>query len=95
MVDGARFNSLAIERSEAPVLKPLDISSRSVILSVRLERLRSGGRMAPVRDSKGYIEDESRSNRRPIELMLSPRSHRSHMSAFCLSVKYIRDRLAI
>ena len=45
--------------------------------------------MPPVRDSKGYIEDESRSNRRPIELMLSPRSHLVHIIGNNLHYPYV------
>jgi len=51
--------------------------------------------MPPVRESSGYIEEEFLSNNRPMELILSPRCQRSQISAFCVSVKYIRDRLLI
>jgi len=83
IVDGARPSSAAIARSERPATRPRETSSRSARLSARFERLRSGGRMPPDGDSTEKIDDDSRSNRRPIELIDSPRRHRSQISARC------------
>jgi len=62
-------------------LAPRDISSRSPRLSVRDARLRSAGRMPPVGDSTENTAEDSRSNRRPIELIDSPAFQRSQTSA--------------
>lgn len=46
--------------------------------------------MPPVCDNDGQIDEEPRSNPRPIELADSLRRQRPHISAFCVSLKYIR-----
>jgi len=95
IVDGARLSRLAIERRDAPMLSPREVSSRFDKVSAWRDCLRAGGRIPPARDKSGWIEEESLSNNRPMELMLSPRCYLSQISAFSLSVKYIRGRLAI
>ena len=70
-------------RSERPTVKPRDISSRSIRLSAYRDRFWSGGRMPPDGDSTEKMEENSRSKPRPIELIDSPRCHRSQISARC------------
>lgn len=60
--------------------------SLGLALSARLDRVRSGGRMPPVKARCGKIDDDARLNLRPMELSDSPRCHRPHISDFCLSV---------
>ena len=43
----------------------------------------AAGRMPPDGDSTEKTDEDSRSNRRPIELIDSPRRHRSQISARC------------
>jgi len=81
IVEGARPSRRAIARKGSLTLRPRDISSRSERLSARLQRLRSAGLMPPVGDITENIDDGSRSNLRPIELIDSPRCQRSHISA--------------
>lgn len=71
----------AIRRNDGPTPSPRDISSRSLRLSACWLRRRSAGRMPPVGDSTENTDDDSRSNRRPIELIDSPACHRSQISA--------------
>src|SRR3546814_5317957 len=66
--------------------KPLDISSRSISLSARPDRLRSAGRMPPEGDRTEKIEEDSRSKPRPIELIDYPRCHRSKISERCAAI---------
>ena len=71
----------AIERSDAPLAKPLDISSRSARLSTRAARRRGAGRIPPVGLRCAKIADECLPNARPISLSASPRCQRSQISA--------------
>jgi hypothetical protein len=80
MVDADRPNWRAIKRNEHCVLSPLEISSRSKRLSASLARRRAGGRMPPVGEITEKTEEDSRSNRRPIELIGSPACQRSQIS---------------
>jgi hypothetical protein len=59
---------------------PLEISSRSKRLSASLARRRAGGRMPPVSEIAEKTEEDSRSNRRPIELIGSLACQRSQIS---------------
>jgi hypothetical protein len=68
-------------RSERPTVRPLDISSRSIRLSAHRDRFRSTGRIPPDGESTEKIEEDSRLKLRPIELIDSPRCHRSQISA--------------
>ncbi len=81
IVDGDRPSNRAIPRSEQRVLSPREISSRSPRLSACEARFRSGGRMPPVGESTENTDEDSRSNRRPIELIDSPAFQRSQISA--------------
>ena len=71
------------------VLSPLEISSRSKRLSACLGRCRTGARMPPVGEITENTDEDSRSNRRPIELINSrpasdPRSQTAErMSSRC------------
>jgi hypothetical protein len=80
MVDADRPNCRAINRNEHCVLSPLEISSRSKRLSAPLARRRAGGRIPPVGEITEKTEEDSRSNRRPIELIGSPACQRSQIS---------------
>ena len=53
MVDADRQSSRAIERMERVAAVPRQIISRSISVSANRDRLRSGGRMPPVRDNSG------------------------------------------
>jgi hypothetical protein len=68
-------------RSERPTIKPRDISSRSIRLSANRDRFRSAGRIPPEGDNTEKIDEDCRSKPRPIELIDSPRCHRSQISA--------------
>jgi hypothetical protein len=80
MVDADRPNCRAIKRNERCMLSPLEISSRSKRLSACLARRRAGGRMPPVGEITEKTDEDSRSNRRPIELIGSPAYQRSQIS---------------
>src|SRR5258708_1869286 len=80
MVDAERPNRRAIKRNEHCVLSPLEISCRSKRLSASLARRGAGGRMPPVGEITEKTEEDSRSNRRPIELIGSPACQRSQIS---------------
>src|SRR5580658_1892460 len=80
MVDGDRPNWRAIDRNEQRLLSHRDISSRSERLSACLARHLPGGRMPPVGEITEKTEEDSRSNRRPIELIGSPARQRSQIS---------------
>src|SRR5258705_12469224 len=80
MVDGDRPKWRAIDRNERRILSHRDISSRSERLSACLARCRSGGRMPPVGEITEKTDEDSRSNRRPIELIGSPACQRIHNS---------------
>ena len=71
----------AIDRSDAPFAKPLDISSRSARLSTRAPRRRGAGRIPPVGLRCAKIAEECLPNARPISLSASPRCQRSQISA--------------
>src|SRR6476646_3360787 len=77
MVDGDRPKWLAIDLNEQRMLSHREISSRSERLSTCLARCRSGGRMPPVGEITEKTDEDSRSNRRPIELIDSPACQRS------------------
>src|SRR6478752_7961594 len=77
MVDGDRPKWRAIDRNEQRMLSHREISSRSERLSTCLARCRSGGRMPPVGEITEKTDEDSRSNRRPIELIGSPACQRS------------------
>jgi hypothetical protein len=80
MIDADRPNWRAIKRNEHRVLSPLEIFSRSERLSASLARRRTGGRMPPVGEITEKTEEDSRSNRRTIELIGSPACQRSQIS---------------
>ena len=86
IVEGERPSSLAMVRNDSSQAIPLDISSRSQSVRANLARCRGGGRMPPVGDSCANIEDEGRSNTRPMALSDSPRCQRVHISVFCAVV---------
>jgi hypothetical protein len=69
-----------MDRNEQRMLSHRDISSRSERLSACLPRCRSGGRMPPVGEITEKTDEDSRSNRRPIELIGSPACQRSQIS---------------
>src|SRR3546814_15453438 len=52
--------------------KPLDISSRSISLSARPDRLRSAGRLPPESDRNEKIEEDSISKPRPTDTYHTP-----------------------
>jgi hypothetical protein len=79
-VDGDRPKWRAIDRNEQRMLSHREISSRSERLSACLARHLSGGRMPPVGEITEKTEEDSRSNRRPIELIGSPACQRSQIS---------------
>jgi hypothetical protein len=79
-VDADRPKWRAIHRNERRMLSHREISSRSEKLSACLARCRSGGRMPPVGEIIEKIDEDSRSNRRPIELIGSPACQRSQIS---------------
>ena len=83
IVEGERFKCLAIERMDKSATALLEISSRSERVRTRLDRLRIGGRMPPVGANMLKIEEDGRSNNRPIEVRDSPFFQRSHISCFC------------
>jgi hypothetical protein len=80
MVDADRPKWSAIDRNERRMLSHRDISSRSKRLSACLARCRSGGRIPPVGEITEKTDEDSRSNRRPIELIGSPACQRSQIS---------------
>jgi hypothetical protein len=80
MLDADRPKWRAIDRNERRMMSQREISSRSEGLSAFLARCRSGGRMPPVGEITEKTNDESRSNRRPIELIGSPACQRSQIS---------------
>jgi hypothetical protein len=80
MVDADRPKWSAIDRNERRILSHRDISSRSERLSTCLARRRSGGRIPPVGEITEKTDEDSRSNRRPIELIGSPACQRSQIS---------------
>jgi hypothetical protein len=92
IVDAGRFKVRAMDRKDICARRPLDISSRSTKVRESRDLMRSGGRMPPVRSNSGKIDDDPRSNTRPIELIDSPRCRLSQISDFCLSVKNMRRR---
>ena len=75
-----------IERNEAPAATPRDISSRSVRLSTRLDRLRGARRMPPCGLRCAKIDDEVLPNTRPISFSPSTRCQRSQISALSVAV---------
>jgi hypothetical protein len=70
----------AIDRNDRRMLSHREISSRSKRLSACLARRRTGGRMPPVGEITEKTDEDSRSNRRPIELIGSPACQRSQIS---------------
>jgi len=80
MVDADRPKWSAIDRNERRMLSHRDISSRSKRLSACLARRLSGGRIPPLGEITEKIDEDSRSNRRPIELIGSPACQRSQIS---------------
>ena len=78
------------DRTEHCVLSPLEIYSCSNRL--RLARRRAGGRMQPVGAITEKTEEDSRSNRRPIELIGSPACQRSQISDRGTAEVYVRSR---
>ena len=74
---------------------PLEISSRSDRVRTRLDLLRRGERMPPVGANMLKIEEEGRSNNRPIEVRDSPLFQRSHISCFYAQAYLIRVLYAI
>src|ERR1700736_5932505 len=79
MVDADRPKWRAIDRKERRMLRHREISSRSGWMSARLAGCRSGGRMPPVGEITEKTDEDSRSNRRPIELIGSPACHPSQL----------------
>jgi hypothetical protein len=79
MVDGDRPKWRAIDRNEQRMLSHREISSRSERPSACLARCRSGGRIPSVGEITEKTEEDSRSNRRPIELIGSPACQRSQI----------------
>ena len=90
IVEGDRLKWLAIERMDKSATTPLEISSRSDRVRANLDRLRMAGRMPSVGANILKIEEEGRSNNRPIEVRGSPFFQRSHISSFCAEVYLIR-----
>ena len=82
IVEGGRFKYLAIERMDKSATAPLEISSYSDRVRALLDGLRRSGRMPPVGANILKIEEEGRSNNRPIEVRDSPFSQRTHISCF-------------
>src|SRR6266850_535726 len=80
MVDADRPKWRAIDRNERRMLSHREISSRSERVSACLARCRSGGRMPPVGEITEKTDEDSRSIRRPIELIDSPACQRSQIS---------------
>src|SRR3981189_3786213 len=80
MVEGDRPRWRAIDRTEQRMLSHREISSRSERLRACLARCLSAGRMPPVGEITEKTDEDSRSNRRPIELIGSPAPHRSPTS---------------
>jgi hypothetical protein len=85
MVEGERFRRAAIQRIDRLQAMPLDISSRSAGVSDMPDLFLGTGRIPPVGANTVKIEDDPRSNSRPIALWDSPRFQRSHISALCAS----------
>ena len=90
IVEGERPSSFAMVRKDRSQAMPLEISSRSQSVSANLVQCRGGGRIPPVGDSWENIEDDGRSNTRPMALRDSPCCQRSHISVFCSAVYFIR-----
>ena len=86
---------IAIERIDKSATVPREISYRSVSVSANWDRLRIGGRMPPVGANMLKIEEDGRSNNRPIDFRDSPLFQRSHISSFCAGVYLIRVLWAI
>jgi hypothetical protein len=80
MVDADRPKWVAIDRNDRRMLSHREISSRSKKLNARLARRRTGGRMPPVGEITEKTDEDSRSNRRPIELIGLPPRQRSQIS---------------
>jgi hypothetical protein len=80
MVDADRPNWRAIKRNEHCVLSLWKFPPVQKGLSACLVRRRVGGRMPPVGEITEKTEEDSRSNRRPIELIGSPACQRSQIS---------------
>src|ERR1700712_311104 len=81
MLNGGRPQGRAIDRHMQHILSYPEISSRSERLSACLARHRSGGRMPPVGEITEKTEEDSRSNRRPIELIGTPACQRPRSRA--------------
>ena len=86
---------MAIVRRDRSLTTPLENSSRSDSVSAGLDRRRDSGRIPPVRANWPKIEFEYRSKSHPIENIDSPRCQRSHISALCAELYYIRGLWAI
>src|ERR1700682_4242405 len=80
MVEGDRPRWRAINRNEQRMLSHREISPRSERLRACLARCLSAGRMPPVGEITEKTDEDSRSNRRPIELIGSPALPRSPIS---------------
>src|SRR3979490_2930634 len=72
MVEGDRPRWRAIARNEQRMLSHREISSRSERLRACLARCLAAGRMPPVGEITEKTDEDSRSNRRPIEPIDSP-----------------------
>ena len=86
MVDGARPSCTAISLSVSPSAIPLEISSRSSRLSERLARVRSRGRIPPVRAASCRTVNSWQPTAGPIEWERSPLESRSQISRCCSAV---------
>ena len=82
----ANLHGLAIELMDKSATVPLEISYRSDSVRTRFDLLRRGERMPPVGANIIKIEEEGRSNNRPIEVRDSPLFQRSHISCFYAQV---------
>jgi hypothetical protein len=81
-----RTRLAAIDRSEAPLTKPLDISSRSAKVSTRRARRLGTGLMPSCERRCAKMDEEVLPNNRPISFRPSPRCHRSQISELSAAV---------
>ena len=74
-----------MQRIDWSLANPRDMVSRSAVLNANRDLLRTAGLMPPVAAITLLTDDDGLSNKRPIELIVSPRRHRFQISALCVA----------
>src|SRR5207248_8959749 len=81
-VEGARFSSAAISRTDSPSTSRREISSRSASVRAQQARLLTYGVTPPLEASTPCIEPDCFPSARPISLIDCPILHRDQSSCF-------------